>query len=138
MMRFSPLLAIVGVLLPAGCIGDAAGSAEPAGGRSDPKQTVARMLELAEAGDWAGYVDDFYGETHKFRNESDRQKLIERYEGRWGAPVIEMLKQVSRLEPRVTEDGTRAIFDLGAGQQFTLYRDGVAGTGGSGVWKFHL
>ncbi len=138
MMRFTPLLAIVGLLLLTGCIGDAAGSSDSAGGRSDPKQTVARMLELAEAGDWAGYVDDFYGETHKFRNESDRRKLIERYEGRWGAPVIEMLKQVSRLEPRVTEDGTRAIFDLDGGQEFTLYRDGAAGAGGSGVWKFHL
>ena len=32
-----------------------------------PKDTVARLLELAEAGDWETYVNDYYGEAHKFR-----------------------------------------------------------------------
>lgn len=34
-------------------------------GTLSPEQTLARLIELARAGDWETYVDDFYGESHK-------------------------------------------------------------------------
>ena len=43
-----------------------------------------------------------------------------------------MLRQVSRIEPRISADGSRAVFEVGEGRQFTLHR------GDAGGWKFHL
>ena len=37
-----------------------------------PEDTVARLLQLAEAGEWEAYVDDYYGETYKFNDDGDR------------------------------------------------------------------
>ena len=96
-----------------------------------PKATVLEMLELAEAGDWATYVDDFYGEAHKFRNASDRLQLIGMLEKR-GPGIVESLRRVSTIDPTITSDGSQAVFPLGGDQRFTLYRNE------SGRWMFHL
>lgn len=52
-----------------------------------PKDTVARLLELAEAGDWETYVNDYYGEAHKFRDEGDRTVLVSRFRDDWALQV---------------------------------------------------
>ena len=96
-----------------------------------PADTVARLLELAEAGEWETYVDDHYGEVHKFRDEEDRAALVSRFREDWGVQVIEALRQVKSIEPRLTADGTEAVFELGD-SRFTLYKDE------EGHWKFHL
>ena len=96
-----------------------------------PEATVQHMLELAEAGEWGTYVDDFYGEAHKFRGASDRQKLIEML-SRKGPGIVQALRQVSTVEPVISSDGSQAEFPLGDGNRFTLYWEG------SGRWMFHL
>ncbi len=97
-----------------------------------PSQAAAGMLALAEAGNWSAYVDDFYGETHKFRDDGDRRQLIERFETRWGDQVVVLLRQVAGIEAEVSDDGSQAVFDFGEGRAFTLYLDD------GGHWKFHL
>ena len=111
-------------------------SSEPAistnpGKSLTPQETVARLLELAEAGDWETYVDDYYGEVHKFKDQGDRTALVSRFREDWGGQVIEALRQVKEIEPRLSADGTEAVFQLGDGG-FTLYKDET------GNWKFHL
>ena len=96
-----------------------------------PQETVARLLELAEAGDWETYVDDYYGEVHKFKDQGDRTALVSRFREDWSGQVIEALRQVQEIEPRLSADGAEAVFELGEGG-FTLYKDG------EGNWKFHL
>jgi len=49
----------------------------------------------------------------------------------WGGQVIEALRQVKEIDPRLSADGTEAVFELGDGG-FTLYKDET------GNWKFHL
>jgi hypothetical protein len=137
MIRTAIVLAVLTPLALMGCRQDAAassdrGTATTATQTPGPKQTAARMLALAEAGDWATYVDDFYGETHKFRDDGDRRQLIERYENKWGELVVGLLRQVVTMEPQVNDDGSQAHFDFGNGQRFTLYREV------GGRWKFHL
>ena len=96
-----------------------------------PQETVARLLKLAEAGEWETYVDDYYGEIHKFKGEGDRAALVSRFREDWGEQVIEALRQVKEIEPRLNADGSEAVFELGDGG-FTLYKDD------KGHWKFHL
>lgn len=96
-----------------------------------PKATVQQMLQLAEAGDWGTYVDDFYGETHKFRGPADRDKLVDMLQKR-GAGIIEALRKVSTIEPTISSDGTQAVFPLNETDRFTLYRND------SGQWTYHL
>jgi len=95
------------------------------------QQTVARLLELAEAGEWETYVDDYYGEIYKFEDEGDRNALVSRFREDWGVQVIEALRQVIQIDPRLSADGNEAVFELGDGE-FTLYKDET------GNWKFHL
>lgn len=90
-----------------------------------------RLLELAEAGDWETYVDDYYGEIHKFKDQGDRTALVSRFREDWGGQVIEALRQVKEIDPQLSADGTEAVFELGDGG-FTLYKDET------GNWKFHL
>ena len=97
-----------------------------------PEATVARLLELAEAGEWETYVDDYYGETHKFKDEGERDLLVSRFRDDWGEVVIESLRQVKDLEPKISVDGRNAVFELGDNGKFTLYKDD------EGRWKFHL
>ena len=95
------------------------------------QETVARLLELAEAGEWETYVDDYYGEIYKFKDEGDRTALVSRFREDWGVQVIKALRQVMEIDPRLSADGTEAVFELGEGA-FTLYEDAT------GNWKFHL
>ncbi len=137
MIRTTLVLAILGTLVLAGCRQDASASSDrsaaPAATKTPgPSQTAASMLALAEAGNWTAYIDDFYGETHKFRTDADRQQLIKRFENKWGDRVIELLRQVVTIKPQVSDDGSRAVFDFGPGQAFTHYLDQ------GGNWKFHL
>ncbi len=124
-MRSLALLALLLPMLLLGC-------RDSSSAESGPQQTVGQMLAAAKAGDWVTYVDDFYGETHKFRDDGDRQMLIERFQTKWGPQVVETLQQVAQIEPRLTDGGEKAVFDLGDGRQFALYRDDAGG------WKFHL
>jgi len=135
MFRTTLVLATLSTLALAGCRQDAAASPDrdPAVTKTPgPSQTAASMLALAEAGNWSVYVNDFYGETHKFRTDADRQQLIDRFENKWGDQVVVLLRQVATIKPQVSADGSQAVFDFGAGQAFTLYLDQ------GGNWKFHL
>ena len=96
-----------------------------------PQETVAGLLKLAEAGEWETYVDDYYGEIHKFKGEGDRNALVSRFREDWGVQVIEALRQVRQIDPRLSADGNEAVFELGDGE-FTLYKDET------GDWKFNL
>ncbi len=85
MFRFTLMLAGISLILFTTACGANADSAETdiSGnpGTTDvligdmpatPEGTVARLLQLAEAGEWEVYVDDYYGETHKFNDDRDR------------------------------------------------------------------
>jgi hypothetical protein len=100
-------------------------------GLSRSSGTVSAMLEAAEAGNWEKYVDDFYGEQHKFRSSSDRNKLVLRFKEKWGSIVIPGLREASKVEPYLSEDGSKAIFQLKNGK-FILYKNE------KGNWMFHL
>ena len=101
------------------------------GAKLSPKKTLLKMLRAAESGDWETYVDDYYGEQHKFRSPADRDKLISRYREKWGKKVIPGLREASRVEPKLSADGNQAIFKIKEGD-FILYKDK------DGYWMFHL
>ncbi len=137
MIRTALVFATLVSLVLVGCREDAAASPVQGAARTvtkapGPRQTAASMLALAEAGNWAAYVDDFYGETHKFRDEGDRRQLIERFKTRWGDQVVVLLRQVAKIEPQVSDDGSQVVFGFGDGRRFTLYLDADR------HWKFHL
>ena len=96
-----------------------------------PESTVAAMLELAEAGNWESYVDDYYGEQDKFQ-EGDRDKLVARFRDKWGEQVAEQLKVVADITPELSEDGNLATFKVDETSGFKLYK------ADDGLWKFHL
>ncbi len=129
MIRTALVLATLVSLALIGCREEVASPYQRGPG---PQKTVIRMLALAEAGNWSAYVDDFYGETEKFRDDRDRWQLIERFEGKWGEHVVTVLRDVTTIVPQLSDDNYRAIFDLGRGRQFTLY------LGTDRHWKFHL
>ena len=64
------------------------GSGEETSSEEKAAATVAAMLKLAEAGAWDDYVDNYYGESHKFRSDEDRTKLVERFEQKRGTQVV--------------------------------------------------
>jgi len=94
------------------------------------RATLERMLEVAEAGDWGTYVDEFYGEAHKFRGPADRDALVQRFEQKWGAKVTEALRRASGRTPTIGSDG-RASFLDGDTPLFELHEH-------DGRWTFHL
>ena len=98
---------------------------------TSPTATLSAMLESAEDGDWEKYVDEYYGEQHKFKSPSDRDKLVSRFRDKWGSQVIAGLKEASQVEPELSEDGTKAVFQLSNGE-FILYKNE------QGNWTFHL
>ena len=57
--------------------------------------------------------------------------MVSRFREDWGVQVIEALRQVIEINPRLSPDGTEAVFEVGDGE-FTLYKDAT------GNWKFHL
>ncbi len=132
MIRTALVLATLVSITLIGCREDASASQFQGLRRPGPKQTLARMLVLAEAGNWTAYVDGFYGETDKFSNYEDRWQLIERFETRWGEHVVTMLREVSETEPELSDDKSKAVFFIERGRQFTLY------LGTDRRWKFHL
>ena len=77
-------------------------------------------------------ADDFYGEAHKFRSDSDRDMLVDRLRNKWGSKVVESLQKVKGIEPTLSDDGKQAVFEIDSGNSFTLYKDE------QGNWKFHL
>ncbi len=93
-------------------------------------ETLDRMLEVARNGDWEAYVDDYYGEQHKFRSPADRDELVQRFEDKWGAELIQVLSRAAKLPAQV--EGDKAVFMDGADTVFILHHSE------SGVWKFHL
>lgn len=98
----------------------------------DPSATVAAMLDLAEAGDWSTYVGEFYGEQHKFASDADREKLVLRFEQKWGLQVIEGLRQAATVTPTIEDAVGRAVFAKDGQPVFMLYRST------DGRWTFHL
>ncbi len=134
MIRTALVLATLVSLALIGCREEASASPYLAAVGADPRETAAIMLELAEAGHWSSYVNVFYGETEKFRDDRDRWELIERFEGKWGEHAVTVLRDVtkSRIAPQISDDDSRATFSLGRGRQFTLYLDTDR------RWKFHL
>ncbi len=96
-----------------------------------PTDTLSEMLKTAEEGNWEKYVDEYYGEQHKFESPSDREALISRFRERWSNQVIAGLKEASQVEPELSEDGKKAIFQLNNGK-FILYKNE------QGDWMFHL
>ncbi len=98
---------------------------------TSPTEILSAMLEAAEAGNWEKYVDEYYGEQHKFKSSSDREKLVSRFREKWGSEVIAGLKEASQVEPELSEDGTKARFQLSNGE-FILYKNE------QGNWTFHL
>ncbi len=96
-----------------------------------PEDTVARLLQLAEAGEWEGYVDDYYGEAYKFNDDGDRTSLVTRFREDWSEQVIDALRKAKDVSPQLSSDGLEAVFELKGGT-FILYNDG------NGGWKFHL
>jgi hypothetical protein len=99
-------------------------------GAPGPAATVKDMLALAEAGDWGAYVDDYYGEQHKFDSPADRDALVNRFRDQWGARVLPALKAASETEPRI--EGNKAIFEKDGKTVFVLHRSP------DGKWTFHL
>jgi hypothetical protein len=104
----------------------------PAIDPASPESALQQMIDLAEADDWDTYVDFFYGEKDKFRDESDRDKVVARFRDEWGATVVEQLSTLRDVKPEIIDDGKRASFALPDGNAFYLYKsDG-------GKWTFHL
>lgn len=88
------------------------------------------MLEKAEAGDWHAYVDQFYGEKHKFKSPDDMNKLVTRYKERWGTQIVEVLSQARFAEPQYSANGNTATFEIEKGK-FKLYKNE------EGRWTYH-
>ena len=141
MNRFSLVTVSVGAMLFAAACGSESNANETSNAvvttprasmPTTPQATVVRLLELARAGDWETYVDDFYGEAHKFRSDSDRDMLVDRLRNKWGSKVVESLQKVKGIEPTLSDDGKQAVFEIDGGNSFTLYKDE------QGNWKFHL
>ncbi len=93
-------------------------------------ETLGRMLDVATRGDWAAYVDDHYGEQHKFRSPADRDALVRRFEEKWGEQIVQALGRAATLPVQIDED--RAVFLNSDEAAFILYRSEDGG------WKFHL
>jgi hypothetical protein len=105
---------------------------ENAADSSDPRTALLTMLELAETGDWESYVDQFYGEKHKFTDPSDQEKVVQRFRDGWGATVVEQLNTLRDVNPEIIDDGKRASFAMPDGNVFYLYKSDT------GKWTFHL
>jgi hypothetical protein len=121
-IRVLVLLACIVMFLPSIVYADS---------KSDAVATLAEMLKAAEAENWEKYVDDYYGEQHKFRSSKDRDSLVSRFKNKWGNRVISGLREASQVKPKISDDGTRVIFQLENGK-FILYKNE------QGKWTFHL
>lgn len=95
-----------------------------------PAEAVESMLALAREGEWAAYIERYYGEQHKLRGPDDRDALAAMLASR-ADQIISALEQVQDITPDIAPGGTTATFSLPRGGEFTLHRD-------SGGWTFHL
>ncbi len=93
-------------------------------------ETLNQMREVAARGDWEAYVDQHYGEQHKFRSPADRDALVRRFEEKWGEKLVQELSRAAELPVQI--DGDRAVFLDSDDTVFILHR------GEGGGWKFHL
>ncbi len=118
------LVLVVSVSLGTGC------SQNPSQSTS-PTETLSAMLELASEGNWEKYIDEYYGEQHKFKSPSDREQLVSRFREKWGSKVIVGLKEASQVEPELSQDENQARFKLSQGE-LILYKNE------QGKWTFHL
>ncbi len=126
-----PVALLMAVLLLVGCGHEArstGGSTPPEPPpTASPEGAVKGMLALAEAGKWEEYVTTYYGEQHKMdKPETQVPELAAGLET-VGAKLIETLRACAAENPKMAEDGTRAVYS----NKFTLHRR-------DGKWGFHL
>ena len=98
-----------------------------------PEQTLAKLKELAEAGDWETYVDDFYGESHKFEGKAERRDaVVARFRDKWADQVLEGFEALDDADAVISEDGKKAVFTKDGEPSFNLFMSD------EGHWTFHL
>ena len=120
----SLVLLLAACSLTSGCGGEGTESgAAPKG----PEAAIESMLALAEAGDWKGYVEQFYGEKQKMTKPQEQTAQIAERLEKHGPKLIEMLKGCVGKQFVLSEDGTVATWPNG----LRLHKDG-------GAWGFHL
>lgn len=97
-----------------------------------PESTLATLIDLAEAGDWEAYVDDYYGESHKLTDQAKRDQVVARFRDRWSEEVVTTLHAIADVEPTYEQDGMIAVFPVDESRNFKLYKQD------DGTWKYHL
>jgi hypothetical protein len=98
-----------------------------------PEETLSRLKELAAAGDWETYVDDFYGESHKFEGKQERRDaVVARFRDKWASEVVEGFDALDEGNATIIEDGKKAVFTLDGEPSFFLFLDD------NNRWTFHL
>ena len=142
MIRFAGFTAILSLLVTlSACSGDNSDQASEPSVVADspedvlltPEQTLSRLKELAQAGDWETYVDDFYGESHKFEGLAERRDaVVSRFRDKWAAQVTEGFDALDDTEAEVSDDGKKAVFMKDGQPAFNLFLDE------EGRWTFHL
>ena len=123
-----------------GAIDDAASTAPDAASEEttkskslSPEETLARLIELARAGDWETYVDDFYGESHKFEGMAERRDtVVARFRDEWADKVVAGFEPLEGKTAEIAEDGKKAVFSVDGEPSFMLYLSD------DGRWTFHL
>ncbi len=102
-------------------------------GSLSPEETLARLIELARAGDWETYVDDFYGESHKFEGMAERRDaVVARFRDKWADKVVAGFEPLEGKTAEIVEDGKKAVFNVDGKPLFILHLSD------DGRWTFHL
>ncbi len=98
-----------------------------------PEETLTRLIELARAGDWETYVDDFYGESHKFEGMAERRDaVVAKFRNQWADKVVAGFEPLEGKAAEIVEDGKKAVFSVDGKPSFMLYLSD------DGRWTFHL
>lgn len=130
----SLLMLSIAIVLP-GCGGDNTVPDSPTetANTLSPEETVARLIELAKTGDWETYVDDYYGESHKFEGLAERREaVIARFRDKWATDVLEGLEALDEGKATISDDGKKAVFMKDGVPSFNLFLSD------DGRWTFHL
>lgn len=103
-----PVLALV-ILSVAGCGG---------GAEETPAEALQAIIRLYEAEDYDALIRTRYAEIGKTNNEQQVQSLIDRLATTFADPTeldraLTTYRSALSVEPRYSEDGTVAIFELG-------------------------
>ena len=102
-------------------------------GSLSAEETLARLIELARAGDWETYVDDFYGESYKFEGMTERRDaVVARFRDKWADKVVAGFVPLEGKVAEIVEDGKKAVFSIDGEPVFMLYLSD------DGRWTFHL